>query len=54
MSEQTRQKLNEMQKETVRLIGSLSDLEKSLAAIRKQATELWEENDEKLNGKDAK
>jgi len=48
--EELRRQLNELNRRTLVLMGNIEDMEKCIAAIRKEATELYLEIDKKLNG----
>ena len=50
--ESRRKQLNSLQKETFALVSDISDLETRLDELRKKATELYENNDRKLDRKE--
>ncbi len=52
--EELRQQLNELNRQLLVQMGNIEDMEKCIAAIRKEAVELYKEIDAKLNGDEDK
>lgn len=48
--ENLRRQLNELNRQMLLLMGDIEDMEKCIAAIRKEATNVYKEIDKKLNG----
>ena len=48
-AEETRQALNNLQRETTAVIQQMGELEQKLTELRERATKLWLENDSNLD-----